>query len=85
MPWEFLIQSLGVILIVSLAGFLIRKSILEDEERTKKLMEQYNHAEAEILSKKLKDSRVEIAVKKPQSFKTKRKLQKPLDKGKKQG
>lgn len=85
MPWEFLIQSLGLILIASLAGFLIRKSILDEEEKSKKLMEQYHHAEAEIFSKKLKDSRVEIAVKKPQSFKTKRKPQKPLDKGKKQG
>ena len=85
MSWEFLIQLLGVVSVVSFAGFLIRKSILEEENNRKKMMEQYHHAEAEIFSKKLKDSRVEIAVKKPQAFKTKRKLQKPLDKGKKQG
>lgn len=76
MQWEFLIQCFGVILIASLAGFLIRKSILDEEEKSKRLMEQYHHAEAEILSKKLKDSKVEIAVKKPQAFKTKRKPQK---------
>ena len=76
MQWEFLIQCFGVILIAFLAGFLIRKSILDEEEKSKKLMEQYNHAEAEMLSKKMKDSRVEIAVKKPQAFTTKRKPQK---------
>jgi len=76
MQWEFLIQCFGVIFITVLTGFLIRKSILDEENRSKKLMEQYHHAEAEMLSKKLKDSKVEIAVKKPQAFKTKRKPQK---------
>ena len=85
MPWEFLIQVFGLTFVVFLAGFLIQKSISYEEEKRGKLLEQYRHAEAEMLSKKLKDSRVEIAVKKPQSFKTKRKPQKTLDKGKKQG
>ena len=85
MPWEFLIQVGGLTFVVFLAGFLIQKSISYEEKKREKLLEQYRHAEAEMLSKKLKDSRVEIAVKKPQSFKTKRKPQKPLDKGKKQG
>jgi hypothetical protein len=76
MQWEFLIQCFGVIFITVLTGFLIRKSILDEENRSKKLMEQYHHAEAEMLSKKLKDSKVEIAVKKPQAFTTKRKPQK---------
>ena len=85
MQLEFLIECFAVILIVSLAGFLIRKSIIDEEKKSEKLIEQYRHAEAEILSRKMKEFKVEIAVKKPQSFNTKRKPQKPLDKGDKQG
>ena len=81
MQLGFLMQCFGVILTVVLTGFLIRKYIIEEEKESKKLSDQCLHFEAEILSKKLKNSKVEIAVKKPQSFKTKRKPQKPLDKG----
>jgi len=79
----FLIECFAVFLIVSLLVFFIRNSFIDEEENIKKLVDKYRHDEAEILSRKLKDSTVEIAVKKPQSFKTKRKPQKPLDKGKK--
>ena len=80
MQLGFLMQCFGLILTVFLIGFLIRKYIIDEQKESKKLSDQCLHLEAEILSRKLKDSNVEIAVKKPQSFKTKRKPQKRLSK-----
>lgn len=77
MNGEILIQFFGVSSIVLLAAFLIRKGVKEDENRWKKLNEEALHKEAENLSRKLRDSRVEMGVRKPQSF-NKRKPQKTL-------
>jgi hypothetical protein len=80
---ETFAQIIGLLFFIILAVFMLKKSFEEEEKIRNKLNEETLHFEAEKLSKKLRDSRVEMGVRKPQSFKTKRKLQKPLDKGKK--
>lgn len=61
--------------------YLAKLDMKNERELRQSLQREMDRFDAEKLSKKLKDSRVEIAVKKPQSFTTKRKVQKPLDKG----
>ena len=61
--------------------WLLNNDMKNERESRQILQREMERFEAEKLSKKLKDSKVEIAVKKPQSFTTKRKVQKPLDKG----
>jgi len=50
---------------------------MKNERESRQILQrEMDRFEAEKLSKKLKDSKVGIAVKKPQSFTTKRKIQK---------
>lgn len=74
---DIVLPVLGLFLTVGVFIYMIVKNSIEERQ---KMMEENIHAEAEILSKKMKESNIEIAVKKPQSFKTKRKPQKKLDK-----
>lgn len=74
------IPVLGIAFVIFVFVWTMKKSIKAEEEMRQKLRTEVERFEAQKLSKKLKDSRVEIAVKKPQSFKTKRKPQKQLDK-----
>lgn len=78
-------QVIGLVIFIIFACFVLKKSFEQEEKIRNKLNEEILHSEAEKLSKKLRDSRVEMGVRKPQAFKTKRKPQKPLDKGKRQG
>jgi hypothetical protein len=75
MNGELIIQFVGSASVILLAVFLIRREIRNDEKRWEKLNEEALHKEAENLSQKLKNSRVEMGVRKPQSF-NKRKPQK---------
>lgn len=75
MNGELIIQFVGTAGVIFLAAFLIRREIRNDEKRWEKLNEETRHKEAENLSQKLKNSRVEMGVRKPQSF-NKRKPQK---------
>ena len=56
--------------------WLLNNDMKNERESRQILQREMDRFEAEKLSKKLKDSKVEIAVKKPQSFTTKRKTQK---------
>ena len=56
--------------------YLVKLDMKNERESRQILQREMDRFEAEKLSKKLKDSKVEIAVKKPQSFTTKRKIQK---------
>jgi hypothetical protein len=76
MNGELIIQFVGTAGVIFLAAFLIRREIRNDQKRWEKLNEEALHKEAETLSQKLRDSRVEMGVRKPQSF-NKRKPQKP--------
>lgn len=77
--FEVVLPVLGVALTFCVFFWFIKQDVKAEEKRQKDIMKKISHFEAQILSKKLKESRVELAVKKPQSFKTKRKLQKKLD------
>jgi len=74
---DIVLPVLGLFLTIGVFIYMIVKNGIEERQKMK---EEHIHTEAEILSKKMKESNIEIAVKKPQSFKTKRKPQKKLDK-----
>ena len=81
----FLLNTAMPVLVIAAVCFLFvylaKLDMKNERELRQSLQREMDRFDAEKLSKKLKDSRVEIAVKKPQSFTTKRKVQKPLDKG----
>ena len=56
--------------------WLLNNDMKNERESRQILQREMERFEAEKLSKKLKDCKVGIAVKKPQSFTTKRKIQK---------
>ena len=80
----FLLNTVMPVLVVAAVCFLfvyLAKLDMKNERESREILHrEINRFEAEKLSKKLKDFKVGIAVKKPQSFTTKRKVQKPLDK-----
>ena len=65
-----------VVGVVFVFVWLLNNDMKNERESRQILQREMERFEAEKLSKKLKDSKVEIAVKKPQSFTTKRKIQK---------
>lgn len=66
-----------LVALVSCAFFwLLNNDMKNERESRQSLQREMDRFEAEKLSKKLKDCKVGIAVKKPQSFATKRKPQK---------
>ena len=66
-----------LVALVSCAFFWLLNNDMKNERESRQILQrEMDRFEAEKLSKKLKDSKVEIAVKKPQSFTTKRKIQK---------
>lgn len=58
--------------------YMIKKNFDYEESERKKKFENNSKNEAQELSKKLRDSRVEMGLRKPASFKTKRKPQKTV-------
>lgn len=77
---DIILPVSGLLFVIGFSVYLLKKSFEYDEKTRQKMMDECSRVEAEILSRKMKESKVEIAVKKPQSFKTKRKTQKRLDK-----
>jgi len=65
-----------VVGVVFVFVWLLNNDMKNERESRQILQREMDRFEAEKLSKKLKDSKVGIAVKKPQSFTTKRKIQK---------
>ena len=80
MNTDFLLNTAMPVLLVALVScaffWLLNNDMKNERESRQILQREMDRFEAEKLSKKLKDSKVEIAVKKPQSFTTKRKIQK---------
>jgi hypothetical protein len=76
----FLLNTVMPVLLVAGVAcvfvWLLNNDMKNERESRQILQREMDRFEAEKLSKKLKDSKVEIAVKKPQSFTTKRKTQK---------
>jgi len=76
----FLLNTVMPVLLVAGVScaflWLLNNDMKNERESRQILQREMERFEAEKLSKKLKDSKVEIAVKKPQSFTTKRKIQK---------
>lgn len=71
--WVHICSGLAIILVF---WILLKTDLKRQRKEEQKLLSEMTHSEAEKLSKKLKDSRVEMGVRKPQVFKTKRKPQK---------
>jgi len=74
--FDIIVPVLGLAFISWFFIWVVKENIKIEEEQREKLRREIDRFEAEKLSKKMKDSKVEIAVKKPQAFKTKRKPQK---------
>lgn len=74
--FDVIVPILGVMVILWFFVWVMKENMKIEEEQSQKLRQEIDRFEAEKLSKKMKESRVEIAVKKPQAFKTKRKPQK---------
>ena len=74
--FDVVVPLLGMGIISWFFIWVVKENIKIEEEQREKLRREIDRFEAEKLSKKMKDSKVEIAVKKPQAFKTKRKPQK---------
>lgn len=81
MNWESVIGFCAVSGIVLIYFTEIKPALIRHKINHQILLENKRHLEAENLSKKLRDSRVEIGVRTPSTFKTKRKPQKGLKKG----
>jgi hypothetical protein len=71
--WVHTFSGSAIFFILFLA---VKARLNEQKNRREKLSKEMDHSEAEKFSKKLRDSRVEMGVRKPTVFKTKRKLQK---------
>lgn len=70
----FLVLFVGVLIVIGTYW----ESIKRDKRFNEKVYAEANSFEAEKLSQKMKSSRVEMGLKKPQAFKTKRKPQKTV-------
>ena len=70
----FCVLFVGVLVVI----LTYWEGIKRDKRFNEKVYAEANSFEAEKLSQKMKNSRVEMGLKKPQSFKTKRKPQKTV-------
>lgn len=75
MNWESVVGFCAVTGILLIYFTEIKPAIIRHKTKREIATENQRHLEAEILSKKLRDSRVEIGVRTPSTFKTKRKPQ----------
>jgi len=77
------VHVLSTAAIFFITFYAIKVRLKEQEKREQKLRLEMEHSEAEELSRKMRDFRVEMGLRKPHVFDTKRKPQnprKPLDK-----